>query len=602
MHPNNHNQYHNRNNAFQQQGGRPALPPMPTAPGGQQYAPPPHMLPHPPLPPPPGYPPPPQHAYNGGGYPSHPQQQQPQYPPQPQYQPQPQYPMYPQHQHPYGAPPAPQFMQHPQQHLMMQQYQHPQMMGSATEEHPATALGFTPDEATKMATLFVGNIASGMADDDMARLLAACGDVAEWKRVRGADGTPRAFGFATYAHPIMTARALLVLCGVDMETGVVGGVELPSLDGGDARKLTVKCDENAKKLLERFKAARGELPHDAAILAAAHRRVADELAFLRDKAIRMAAERRLQQLVSGEAQPVAASTSTTPSGSAAAPPPVASKAVDLESLAFGSGSGGDADDDPGSSRHGNMTASRVHKFTEVRLAAAPAVTATKAGAARPGPAARRPPKSPMVAAKPGAAARPRSVFSFGAGAAKLGGGAKAGGGVLAKPGPSPSSRSASPVTAAAAPPTRSVLITDDDDEEQQVVDANGRRRGGNTARMMKMGVHAAPLPPPPVLPSTPIAVLAAPIDWSRLTASSINGRVRDAARAQVAAFLGPAASNDQEREAEDLTWYLVDEVRAHGAARNVVVELVKAFGRAEMAAIEGLVAGVWLEVLRVVSI
>ncbi|KAK0553849.1 hypothetical protein OC845_000986 [Tilletia horrida] len=100
----------------------------------------------------------------------------------------------------------------------------------STPPLPAPVLG-APEPAT---TLFVGSIAAGVTDTWLTRLLEACGNLRQLKRVN------KAFGFAEFTDP----------SGVQRGLGILNGLELPAFeDGAPAKKLLVKADEKTKKYM-----------------------------------------------------------------------------------------------------------------------------------------------------------------------------------------------------------------------------------------------------------------------------------------------------------------------------------------------------------------
>jgi hypothetical protein len=92
----------------------------------------------------------------------------------------------------------------------------------------------------KVTTVWVGKICPGVGDEAIKRLLEACGDVVNWRRLSDASGQPKGFGFCDFknAHGALCALAVL-----------------NNLLLGD-RQLQLKVDEKTQKYLEKYAAAR----------------------------------------------------------------------------------------------------------------------------------------------------------------------------------------------------------------------------------------------------------------------------------------------------------------------------------------------------------
>ncbi|KAI1295331.1 RNA-binding protein 25 [Halotydeus destructor] len=82
-------------------------------------------------------------------------------------------------------------------------------------------------------TVFVGSITEKAPDMLIRQLLSKCGNVANWKRVQGANGKLQAFGFCDYSDPDSAMRAIRIL---------------HELQIGD-KKLMVKAGDKAKEQL-----------------------------------------------------------------------------------------------------------------------------------------------------------------------------------------------------------------------------------------------------------------------------------------------------------------------------------------------------------------
>ncbi|KNE59839.1 hypothetical protein AMAG_05293 [Allomyces macrogynus ATCC 38327] len=169
--------------------------------------------------------------------------------------------------------------------------------------------GFTHDELDRMSRVFVGNISSGVDDAWMDRILGACGPIKEWKRMRNPDGSPKGFGFVTFADPDAVVRALDVIGGEAMPGKQP--IELPSMDRTPWKRLLIKLDESARKLLDRYRATRGVRPNDANIDGHARARLFEILDNLRGVAPPPPESRDVEKLVPTP-EPTAAAILPTP--------------------------------------------------------------------------------------------------------------------------------------------------------------------------------------------------------------------------------------------------------------------------------------------------
>ncbi|ORZ24103.1 hypothetical protein BCR42DRAFT_446075 [Absidia repens] len=108
-------------------------------------------------------------------------------------------------------------------------------------------------DRSKLNTLFVGAIPTGVQDDWIDQLLKACGVLLEWKRVKDQAGNPKGFGFATYHSPDSVLRALRVLGGEENYAGII----LKAQDGsGVEKKLIVKADDTVRQYLDQYKGSK----------------------------------------------------------------------------------------------------------------------------------------------------------------------------------------------------------------------------------------------------------------------------------------------------------------------------------------------------------
>ncbi|KAJ3365398.1 hypothetical protein GGF32_009256 [Allomyces javanicus] len=169
--------------------------------------------------------------------------------------------------------------------------------------------GFTHDELDRMSRVFVGNISSGVDDAWMDRILGACGPIKEWKRMRNPDGGPKGFGFVTFADPDAVVRALDLIGGEAMPGKQP--IELPSMDRTPWKRLLIKLDESARKLLDRYRATRGVRPNDANIDGHARARLFEILDNLRGVAPPPPESRDVEKLVPTP-EPTAAAILPTP--------------------------------------------------------------------------------------------------------------------------------------------------------------------------------------------------------------------------------------------------------------------------------------------------
>ncbi|KAJ3372306.1 hypothetical protein GGF31_002169 [Allomyces arbusculus] len=169
--------------------------------------------------------------------------------------------------------------------------------------------GFTHDELDRMSRVFVGNISSGVDDAWMDRILGACGPIKEWKRMRNPDGSPKGFGFVTFADPDAVVRALDLIGGEAMPGKQP--IELPSMDRTPWKRVLIKLDESARKLLDRYRATRGVRPNDANIDGHARARLFEILDNLRGVAPPPPESRDVEKLVPTP-EPTAAAILPTP--------------------------------------------------------------------------------------------------------------------------------------------------------------------------------------------------------------------------------------------------------------------------------------------------
>ncbi|CAO3594104.1 unnamed protein product [Absidia cylindrospora] len=108
-------------------------------------------------------------------------------------------------------------------------------------------------DRSKLNTLFVGAIPTGVQDDWIDQLLKACGVLLEWKRVKDQAGNPKGFGFASYHSPDSVLRALRVLGGEEDYAGII----LKAQDGsGVEKKLIVKADDTVRQYLDQYKGSK----------------------------------------------------------------------------------------------------------------------------------------------------------------------------------------------------------------------------------------------------------------------------------------------------------------------------------------------------------
>ncbi|KAJ1981152.1 hypothetical protein H4R34_002188 [Dimargaris verticillata] len=113
----------------------------------------------------------------------------------------------------------------------------------------------------RSTTLYIGSIPDGIEDQWIQRLLEACGSIKSWKRMVGANGAPKAFGFCEYTEPDGTVRALHILGGQASggEQDPAAAVRLPALTAeGEAKHLVIKADEKTRRFLDNFEAERAQ--------------------------------------------------------------------------------------------------------------------------------------------------------------------------------------------------------------------------------------------------------------------------------------------------------------------------------------------------------
>ncbi|KAF8751228.1 PWI domain [Rhizoctonia solani] len=117
---------------------------------------------------------------------------------------------------------------------------------------PTAAAASPTGPMHKATTLFVGSISPGISDGFLTSLFAACGPLRSFKRLQTPQGKPQAFGFAEFEEPDAVSRALQLL----------DGRLLPSLEGGQPKKLSVKADQKTQGFLKTYEEQRGQNPDD----------------------------------------------------------------------------------------------------------------------------------------------------------------------------------------------------------------------------------------------------------------------------------------------------------------------------------------------------
>ncbi|OMJ25385.1 RNA-binding protein 25 [Smittium culicis] len=101
-------------------------------------------------------------------------------------------------------------------------------------------------------SVFVGSIPEGITDKWIESLLQTCGELKSWKRLVGANGVPRGFGFCEFKDIESTLRIFRVLT-----KGEDAGLELPSPTKiGETKRLVIKVEENIKQSLDKYEASR----------------------------------------------------------------------------------------------------------------------------------------------------------------------------------------------------------------------------------------------------------------------------------------------------------------------------------------------------------
>ncbi|CAG8462042.1 2196_t:CDS:10 [Paraglomus occultum] len=141
---------------------------------------------------------------------------------------------------------------------------HPPRSGFTVQVPGGPAAG-NSNESEKLTTLFIGGISTGVTDEWMEKVLKTCGALKAWKRVKDQSGNPKAFGFAEYANADSVLRALRVLGGEGAaDERKDNGVVLPALEEGTSpKKLLVRADEETRKYLDQYEAARPRTAHDS---------------------------------------------------------------------------------------------------------------------------------------------------------------------------------------------------------------------------------------------------------------------------------------------------------------------------------------------------
>ncbi|ORZ40356.1 hypothetical protein BCR44DRAFT_1424892 [Catenaria anguillulae PL171] len=467
------------------------------------------------------------------------------------------------------------------------------------------APGFSPDDVAKMCKLFIGNISSGVTDEWIERLLVACGPIKEWKRMRGPDGSLKAFGFVTYTEPMGTVRALECLGEVTGKEAVV----IPSLDGGEHKRVLLKLDDDAKKMLCRFQAARGTQPLDLEHDRMTRRRIHETLDMLRTHA-------GLPPLGPNAMYPRLTSSTIS------ADTPGITPSTQGDS-APGSGATHVREATPGTSGAQAPSALDLDAFVPKSVAAPAKLPKPKTALdpAVPGAPARRrrwdqdtsapvapvpapPMPKPTMQAAGFVALTARAAPSSGVWAAPTNvAGASAGSGhgnkipvvALTKPlslGSGGSSKAgvkkfgfggggggrASPSPAA----TANAMGGDDGDE--------GDDAGKKKSRLVLLaeqhrlansdGVNVASM--------SDHTVLGSSVPWEKVSREVLDAEIAPKVEHLVREFLGESDT--------DLVDYFVQEIAHCGSAREVVVELQSVFGKDEASTV---VAGVWREVLKV---
>ncbi|KAI9183837.1 hypothetical protein H9P43_002889 [Blastocladiella emersonii ATCC 22665] len=457
----------------------------------------------------------------------------------------------------------------------------PQTQPSLAHVRPSSIPGFTDTEVEKMCKLFVGNLSAGVGDEWIERILQACGTVREWKRVRGADGKPKGFGFVTFADPASVLRALDVLGGESASDKQP--LELPSMDRTPWKRLLLKSDENSKRLLDRFRTARG-LQTDREQDRAVRRRVEDVISSLRDLAPprpdddRSDRDRERERERDRDSRDRDSRDSRDPRRRDQRDPrrPDSSASSYRPSPGPGTSSRGEPTPEPVVVPPAHRGPPAPSKLTAVRPEARQSFVEVEEGevaAPKPAPssvASSAPRKLGFSLSSSGSTARPG--FSLGkpggAGGAKLGFS-------LAKPkqGAGGGSGSSTPRGASSATiGSSSALLGGDDDEEAESALQRAR------SRMIKKLTYAE-------VPETTAGVLAHPVRWAGLTDDAA-AAVQTAVLKRVAEYLG--------EDDDDLAEYLVQAVHAHTPARDVAAELRAAF----LEDADEFVAGVYREVIR----
>ncbi|KAJ1871080.1 hypothetical protein LPJ55_004183 [Coemansia sp. RSA 990] len=106
-------------------------------------------------------------------------------------------------------------------------------------EHSTESHGVSSNEQQVIA--FISGIPEEINDSWLEKILSACGEIASWKRVQAADGSPQAFGFCEFKSIYDAARTMRVL----------SSDRLKNLPSTSPQLLKIQLDNKQKHYQER---------------------------------------------------------------------------------------------------------------------------------------------------------------------------------------------------------------------------------------------------------------------------------------------------------------------------------------------------------------
>ena len=122
-----------------------------------------------------------------------------------------------------------------QQQIQYHKYHPTPLMNSTqmTQMRPAHQPPIMTIDPNQKTTVFVGSIDTQAPDEMVIRMLRSCGQVADWKRASGANGTMQPFGLVKFEDLESTLRAIRVMDGLQVGSKNL----LVKLSDGDKKRL-----------------------------------------------------------------------------------------------------------------------------------------------------------------------------------------------------------------------------------------------------------------------------------------------------------------------------------------------------------------------------